>query len=786
MKGYPTTFLSLFDPPVDERPAIAEIEIPIIQRDFAQGRNDDDTRAIRERFVDALIHAVTTGEAISLDFIYGDVAVDDGLFQPLDGQQRLTTLFLLHWYVASRADLLEASAPWLRFSYATRPTARDFTAALRQHPYPSDGVVPSAWLADQPWFVYPWRQDPTISSMLVMLDAIHERFDENTNFSDVWARLEQRPTGDDLGVIWFLFLPVPDMQRGEDLYIKMNSRGKPLTAFEVFKADFESIIKDVDPDRYHHLAERIDGKWADILWAYEKTSGDYVIDDEFMRYINFIVEVAEWRDGNPDRKWHDKAARRPRSLEERAHDAFADPGNPNATRNRDFFFHAFDTWIDHDGRALDPALELGKLFRASEVGEGPLPLFSSTPDLFGACITKYGSEFSAQETLLLFAVLLSRQAGDHLAPEDVARRLRSVRNITAAFLDRDRYMSDYIASTEKLMLGGVIDDLAGFRDYWVTDEGLKWTVMDEHPEVAEAIHEIEDSSLVRGRIQAFDLDTGALTTRAAAFAAVRDSSLRDLLGAALLTKGDYSRDVKWSGTVRQLGSSAKDDSWMDLLTTGKREELAFIREPLTALLDDVARRMSFGAQAHGALTEIHREWLVAQESQQRFDWRYYLTRYPGARSAVGDGYFHNQDYDASLGGFSYRHLRVLVGGDYTSHYRDALLRAAWIEGGLASSVDEPDWYWNQKETWIDPNDPGMRLKNSRAEIRCLETGFQIVLPLERTDIRTTMASVLAGFPTDADGIVQVAQNPTSGRPVDSEDRIQVCIRLVKELVSAGL
>ena len=225
---------------------------------------------------------------------------------------------------------------------------------------------------------------------------------------------------------------------------------------------------------------------------------------------------------------------------------------------------------------------------------------------------------------------------------------------------------------------------------------------------------------------------------------------------------------------------------MDLLTTAKREELAFIREPLTALLDDVARRMSFGSQAHEALSDIHREWLMAQESRQRLDWRYYLTRYPGARSSVGDGYFHNQDYDGSLGGFSYRHLRVLVGGDYTSHYRDALLRAAWIEGDLASSVDEPDWYWNQKETWIDPNDPGMRLKNSRAEIRCLETGFQIALPPERTDIRSTVASVLAGFPTDADGIVQVTQNLTSGRPVDSEDRIQLCIRLVKALVSAGL
>ena len=104
------------------------------------------------------------------------------------------------------------------------------------------------------------------------------------------------------------------------------------------------------------------------------------------------------------------------------------------------------------GLAPTRALSLAKLFTAGGVGEGPLPLFSATPDLFGACISRYGTDFSAQETLLLFGVLLARQAGDAIEPEMVAQRLRSLRNVTAAFLDRDRYMSSYVASTEKLIL----------------------------------------------------------------------------------------------------------------------------------------------------------------------------------------------------------------------------------------------------------------------------------------------------------------------------------------------
>lgn len=184
--GYKTTFLGLFDQPEDGRPAIRAIEIPIIQRDFAQGRIDDETSMIRDRFLDAIVDALTSDRSMGLDFIYGDV--ENGVLRPLDGQQRLTTLFLLHWYTASLAGEHQPDLPWLHykkkvatpkyepaFSYATRPTARDFSAALADHPYPIDAASPSAWITDQPWYVYPWRQDPTIASMLVMLDAIHDR-----------------------------------------------------------------------------------------------------------------------------------------------------------------------------------------------------------------------------------------------------------------------------------------------------------------------------------------------------------------------------------------------------------------------------------------------------------------------------------------------------------------------------------------------------------------------------------------------------------------------------------
>lgn len=782
LTGYPSTFIELFDPPADAgRPAITSIEIPIIQRDFAQGRPDDEVSGIRERFLDAMVQACLADHEMALDFVYGDVK--SGVLRPLDGQQRLTTLFLLHWYVASRASVLDPAAGWLRFSYATRPTARDFCEALGSHPYPGGSSTPSAWITDQPWYVYPWRQDPTISSMLVMLDALHERFEAAAaDFSKVWARLSQRSDR----AIWFLFLPVADMDYGEDLYIKMNSRGKPLTPFEVFKADLEGMLKPVlrrsecpvvghDHDRYDHLTMSIDGAWADTLWEYEKAGGsDYVVDDEFMRYLTFIIDICEWRDGEPDRRWRDKLASREWPIAERARLALADDSNAHAERNRDFFFHAFDTWV-----GAVPEVELRSVFTAGGEGDGPLPLLVSTaPDLFGGCVQSYGGEFSLAETLMLFAVLLSRQ-GDGLEPAVRDRRLRSLRNLAeSAFIDRKR-MSEYVGTTERLMLHGTLDNAQGFNAGWTADEPVKWQFEDEHPVLAPELHALEDLSVIRGRLFAFDLDADTFAARANAFQHVAESGLRDMLGAALLTKADYSRDVGWDGERRQLGSSTKEDSWRDLFTTGTRASVARTRVPLMALLDDVHERLQRSAQSPGVVLEgVCREWLVERESRRHFDWRYYFVRYGGARSSVGDGYFHNRGYDADRGGFSYGRLRMLHGGSYNSYFSDALLRAAWVEGGLDGLAREPKW-WRADE-------PGMSMNGSLVEIRCEDDGFEVVLPEDAEEVAVRARSVLSEFPRVHDTRVLIEQTPAEGRLVDSEDRIQLCIELVNRLGAAGL
>ena len=90
MPGYFTSYAGLFAQHGTDAPAVTSVEIPLIQRDYAQGRTDSRVTEIRARFLDVLYDALASNAKVGLDFIYGDV--EDGTLRPLDGQQRLTTL----------------------------------------------------------------------------------------------------------------------------------------------------------------------------------------------------------------------------------------------------------------------------------------------------------------------------------------------------------------------------------------------------------------------------------------------------------------------------------------------------------------------------------------------------------------------------------------------------------------------------------------------------------------------------------------------------------------------
>lgn len=264
------------------------VEIPIIQRDYAQGRLGKEN--LRKNFLADLKNALLldSNEIMKLDFVYGSIEKD--YLNPLDGQQRLTTLWLLHWYIALRAEKLneENCKIFKKFTYETRISSREFCQNLcnSQKFENFDGNDIVGFIIKQTWFYSAWKQDPTIQSMLRMLggtkkadekgediDGIEEIFQGTSKdiFKVYWGKLTQKET------IVFYHLPLKDFGLSDDLYIKMNARGKQLTSFENFKADLIGyIIKQAEDnpksewkdllDAENGIPIKLDTEWTDIFW----------------------------------------------------------------------------------------------------------------------------------------------------------------------------------------------------------------------------------------------------------------------------------------------------------------------------------------------------------------------------------------------------------------------------------------------------------------------------------------------------------------------------------------
>lgn len=110
----------------------SRIIIPIVQRDYAQGREGKEH--LRERFLTQLFSALKGQKPIVLDFVYG--SREGNIMYPLDGQQRLTTLWLLHWYLSLCCGTLEEDGKILsNFSYVTRVSSRTFCEKLCAIPH---------------------------------------------------------------------------------------------------------------------------------------------------------------------------------------------------------------------------------------------------------------------------------------------------------------------------------------------------------------------------------------------------------------------------------------------------------------------------------------------------------------------------------------------------------------------------------------------------------------------------------------------------------------------------
>jgi hypothetical protein len=296
------------------------IRIPQIQRDYAQGR--EDKGKLRTDFISNIKEALSSESSLNLDFVYGyteSINETEKAFIPMDGQQRLTTLWLLHWYLAPKEIIRkqqenkedvdfecvsEKVKIWLKkFTYETRNSSKRFCQELIDNYLPCSNESLSDLIKDAPWFMSSWRNDPTVVSMLNMLDTIQKvGFDKVTGWENILSN--KKITFD------YIDIRSDNFKLTDELYIKMNSRGKPLTSFENFKASFSEILSSPDTDYLkeeltykdgkvtyqQYFAFKIDSVWMDLFWSFSKRNENVSVDECFMNYFVYIAQMCYFKD----------------------------------------------------------------------------------------------------------------------------------------------------------------------------------------------------------------------------------------------------------------------------------------------------------------------------------------------------------------------------------------------------------------------------------------------------------------------------------------------------------
>lgn len=311
------------------------IEVPIIQREYAQGRTSARVTTIRKRFVKDLVNCVKTNESIHLGFIYGkiegkdkqrrkqlnfdavssilqavkvyadtlELQIDPNVkesngeliqntqlkFIPLDGQQRLTTLYLLYWYLYLKEAQVSKNYWIHNFNYTNRKSTMDFLKVINDsanfkaiRDRKGESVNIKSAIKESSFYLQKWNKDKTVVGMLEMLQAIEYELNEDKDFCIEKLVLEDLQ-------FQFDFMDLDALNQTNELYVKMNSRGKQLTNYEHFKSWLQNQHSESDDNEwFDEFWRNLDNKWLNFFW--QKIDADFNRLDDF--YFNFLKNLA--------------------------------------------------------------------------------------------------------------------------------------------------------------------------------------------------------------------------------------------------------------------------------------------------------------------------------------------------------------------------------------------------------------------------------------------------------------------------------------------------------------
>lgn len=295
--------------------------IPDLQRDYCWGiaAHTDEKKELVSGFVESLMDLFTQcmmehdermgrGVQMNLGIIYG-YEVPENHIQLCDGQQRITTLFLLlgmlnrrsgknalcRHLISDREYSAYDKTPYLQ--YAIRESALYFMSDLVCHFFITenrgcvDGAVDVEAIEKSTWFFNEYRDDPSIQSMLGALRVIEEKLaDRAAQWCEDFGEFL-------LHELTFLYYDLENRENGEETFVVINTTGEPLSVTQNLKP---LVCRERINKTYGHGVRSLTEDWEEIenwFWKHRVVAnGNDTADagfNEFLRWVTILESESE-------------------------------------------------------------------------------------------------------------------------------------------------------------------------------------------------------------------------------------------------------------------------------------------------------------------------------------------------------------------------------------------------------------------------------------------------------------------------------------------------------------
>ena len=405
----------------------------------------------------------------------------------------------------------------------------------------------------------------------------------------------------------------------------MNSRGKKLTPFEHFKAEFEDLYER-DSEESMTINHKFDVEWADMLFSYR--DNDDLTDKEFMRYFFYISHILCYQQSIK------------KSMDEFELIKLLYQESPNADQNRKFFEKAMDCWCQVKNDFGSIGAFFAKYLAQSTYEEGKVTTYKTVKEyhanqnFFHACIKLYlvNNNFSYSDFLFLFGIIIYLLHKTEIGESAFINRLRILRNLiwnsnSGEIRGDSDYMKDLLTEVEELMLKGIIktDLTHGFNRFQEEEEMDKMYRKEEMSlEELERMHKYEDHPLIYGYVSGLGYEHLYLTDTF--YEVFSDNYSYQNIHLALISIDDYRQ----CDSSRYYMANSNRSTWTQLLHKSRnRNNFEQSMSVLIKLLEMVQNGKS--------ITDIRRSFIEEQEQKRKYTWRYYFAKYPDMlRGAEGE------------------------------------------------------------------------------------------------------------------------------------------------------